>query len=133
MRAPSGRKILAIEIYWWHNDARIDSLHIRKELMDIKGTPTVMQTCTSYSFFIFSAEHRIPVVMCSHTYTTYNVCHCIAIHSHQCWQCYSPLFLVFYPDYSIHQNIEQGVCLDHTCHAARMTEWVWVISTHGDV
>ena len=59
MRAPSGRKILAIEIYWWHNDARIASLHIRKELMDIKGTPMVMQTCTSYSFFRFSTEHRI--------------------------------------------------------------------------
>ena len=25
----------------------------------MKGTPTVMKTCTSYPFVIFSAEHRI--------------------------------------------------------------------------
>ena len=59
MRAPSRRKIPVIRIYLWHNDARIASLHIRKELMDINGTPTVMKTCPSYSFFIFSAEYRI--------------------------------------------------------------------------
>lgn len=34
-------------------------LHILKELVDMKGTPTVMKTRTSYPFFIYSAEHRI--------------------------------------------------------------------------
>ena len=51
--------------------------------------------------------------MCSHTYTHFSNCPCVAIHTHQCYRTLDPLKVIFCDAYETVRREIVGLCPNH--------------------
>ena len=51
--------------------------------------------------------------MCSHTYTHYTQCPCVARHTHLCERTENELNILFCPDYEVKKVTVEGACVNH--------------------
>ena len=57
--------------------------------------------------------------MCSHTYTHFTLCDCVAVHTHQCFRCGDALYVMFCEDYQVIKQTVEGGCPNHRWRSSK--------------